>query len=40
MSDAFRRAVGLVAWAGAAFAALSLNLVPGDFAHALCGPWG
>jgi hypothetical protein len=30
----------LVAWAGAAYGALLLESVPGDFGHGWCGPWG
>jgi hypothetical protein len=35
-----RHLVGLLLWAGAAYGVLCLGSLPGDFAHALCGPWG
>ncbi len=35
-----RWAVGLLAWSGALYGALSLAHIPGDWGHALCGPWG
>lgn len=32
--------VVLAAWAGAPWGALSIARVPGDWGHAVCGPWG
>ena len=29
-----------IAWALAAFGALSLANLPGEYGHSLCGPWG
>jgi len=28
------------AWGGALYGVLCLEMIPGDFSHALCGPWG
>lgn len=29
-----------VSWSGVAYGALSLRLIPGDYSHPFCGPWG
>ena len=33
-------AMTLLAWVLAAFGVLQLGLLPGDYGHSLCGPWG
>jgi hypothetical protein len=40
MSAALRWSLGLLAWGAAALAALAINAFPGEYSHALCGPWG
>ncbi len=30
----------LLLWGAAAYGVLQLGLVPGDYGHELCGPWG
>ncbi len=35
-----RRLMVGVLWAVAMAAVLSLSLLPGEYEHALCGPWG
>lgn len=40
MGRTLRLALGGLAWSALAYGALALRLVPGDYSHALCGPWG
>jgi hypothetical protein len=30
----------LLAWSGVLYGVLCVGILPGDFGHALCGPWG
>jgi hypothetical protein len=40
MAKPLRLALGAAVWAAAAFGVLAINNIPGDYSHALCGPWG
>ena len=40
MSIKTRFLVGWLAWGVVALGVLNLGLIPGDFGHSLCGPWG
>ena len=33
-------AAGLAVWGGALFGILQVHLIPGNWGHAVCGPWG
>ncbi len=35
-----RIGIGLTVWAASLFAALAIRDLPGDWGHAICGPWG
>ena len=36
----YRRLAGVIAWAGALWAALNIMYLPGRWGHSVCGPWG
>ena len=40
MSISRRMILGLVGWAGALYAVLSLSSISGNWGHTICGPWG
>jgi hypothetical protein len=40
MSRTIRLGLGVLAWSGLTYGVLSLRLLPGDYAHPFCGPWG
>src|SRR5262245_53731775 len=40
MSRTLRLGLGVLAWSGLTYGVLSLRLLPGDYTHQFCGPWG
>ncbi|GIW95485.1 MAG: hypothetical protein KatS3mg110_3526 [Pirellulaceae bacterium] len=40
MDRVVRPTMALLLWGAALYGALSIAKIPGDFGHALCGPWG
>jgi hypothetical protein len=40
MSTGWKSVLGLTGWGLAAYGALCVARIPGDFGHSLCGPWG
>jgi hypothetical protein len=40
VSRTWKLVLGGIGWGLAAFGALALGSLPGDFGHSLCGPWG
>lgn len=40
MPRTIRLGLAVLGWAGLAYGVLSLRLLPGDYSHRFCGPWG
>jgi hypothetical protein len=40
MSQTIRLGLAILTWAGLAYSILFVRLLPGDYVHSFCGPWG